>query len=362
MSRSPSRPSRKPTERRKKPRSRPAASRIPRAVSPKLGPKAESKPDLESCRNCGTDLAKSERALFVEEEVGRIFCSEECIASHFGPEIERLEKEYFRRLSSSDLSAPERENLAHLRWITLQEPDEVWQEKTLSGDFRYTLISEFQPGAKKVWCVCICLFLRGEPSFLFLAFPTRNAAMVNHYRRGERVEWQRPRQQADPASEAARETVSSLEPENVGEPTDEALADAAAEGASSDRLADEWTEGETYLAQVSQERSPDDIPAEEFELYQGCLEEALQEPDEVWSLQVGGEDALRLYHFIRFYPEEGSGVWYVIVARETDEEEQIEIMDAFPTRDASLVDRYRRGEREVGGDEVEVRPVTRVVH
>ncbi|MEO7161335.1 MAG: hypothetical protein ABI041_00300, partial [Bdellovibrionia bacterium] len=53
--------------------------------------------DKELCENCSKDLSRTERALFVEEEVGRIFCSESCIAAFFTPDITRLEKEYFRR-------------------------------------------------------------------------------------------------------------------------------------------------------------------------------------------------------------------------------------------------------------------------
>jgi hypothetical protein len=151
--------------------------------------KSKKKSGEEFCENCLKDLSQIDRALFVEEEVGRIFCSETCIAAYFTPEISRLEKEYFRRLSSNDLSAEERDHLSHLRWMTLQSPDEVWREKTLSGDYRYTLISELQPEDRAIWSVCICLFLRGEPSFLFLAFQTKNAAMVAAYRKGERVEW-----------------------------------------------------------------------------------------------------------------------------------------------------------------------------
>ena len=106
--------------------------------------------DPDACHTCAKKLSgDAERALFVEEEVGRIFCSEACIATFFTPEITRLEKEYFKRLQPSDLSAEERESLAHLRWITLQEPDEIWREKTLSGDFRYTLISDFKTGREK---------------------------------------------------------------------------------------------------------------------------------------------------------------------------------------------------------------------
>jgi hypothetical protein len=329
---------------------------------------ADAAREAESCRNCAKDLSGDQRALFVEEEVGRIFCSEACIAAHFAPEIERLEKEYMRRLTPRDLNSDEREALDHLRWITLQEPDEVWREKTLSGDFRYTMISEFQPGDKRVWSVCICLFLRGEPSFLFIAFPTKNAAMVNHYRRGERVEWTKPERAATEQSEGHENEDAELADGADAEPTD--------------RLADPWTEEETLRAQLVQERDESDIPAEEYALYQDCLQEALDAPDEVWSLDLGAEQDsevdeasaasgsgeerdrdtdrnTRLYHFIKHYSDRG--FWYVVIARETDDEDEIELLDAFPTRDANLVERHRRGSAEAGPAEVN-KPGQRVIH
>ncbi len=308
---------------------------------------------VDVCRNCSKDLSGDQRALFVEEEVGRIFCSESCIAAHFAPEIERLERDYLRRLSPRDLTSEEREAVDHLRWITLQEPDEVWREKTLAGDYRYTLISEFQPGEKKLWSICICLFLRGEPSFLYLAFPTKNSAMVNHYRKGERIPWTKPARQSDLARSEA-EQGGEAEMEAPLEPTD--------------RLADPWTEEETLRAQLVQERDTSDIPTEEYALYQDCLEEALDAPDEVWTLDVAGsasaevaegsKDEVRLYHFIKHYADKG--FWYVVIARETDDEEEIELLDAFPTRDANLVERHRRGSQDAGP--IETKPGHRVIH
>lgn len=312
----------------------------PEKAKPKRQKGVAKADSAEVCAYCSQDLAGEARALFVEEEVGRVFCSEQCIAQYFTPDIERLEKEYFRRLSDNDLSASERESLAHLRWITLQEPDEVWREKTLAGDNRYTLISEFQPGVKRVWSVCICLFLRGEPSFLYLAFVTRNAAMVNAYRKGEPVEWTRPKRQTQ-TGEAEDGVVD--EGEMSGLPTGD-------ESGPSDRLADSWTEDETYLAQLRQGRSADDIPPEEFEPYHSNMQETLESPNEVWSLKLGANSP-KLYHFIRHYQEfqgEPEPFAYVVLARETDDEEQIEVLDAFPTRDESLLDQLRRGEQEVG--------------
>src|ERR1700737_4752293 len=42
--------------------------------------------DPDSCHHCAKNLAgDNDRALFVEEEIGRIFCSESCIAAFFTP-------------------------------------------------------------------------------------------------------------------------------------------------------------------------------------------------------------------------------------------------------------------------------------
>lgn len=297
------------------------------------------------CRFCMTlldgDSAKDAQALFVEEEVGRIFCSELCISSFFAPEVERLEKEYFKHLDPRDLSPRERNSFAHLRWITLQEPDEVWCEKTGAGDHRYTVISRFHPNDQQIWYICICLYLRGEPSFLFLAFPTRDENLVNSYRKGERMTQVKKNGDVDSSSERGPSRGSSDE-------------------TKIDRLAANWTEDETFRAQILQDRSPDDIPVEEFPVYQSCLEETLESPDEVWSLRFGGVNTPKVYQFIRRYPDEDKGgIWYIIVARELFDEDQIEILDAFPTRDAALAERYRRGHQEVGH---ETRQVGRTIH
>ncbi len=319
-------------------RKAPAKKTLEKRKKPRRSPATSSKSDNPNvCRSCSKDLRNKEKALFVEEEVGRIFCSETCITDFFTPEIDRLEREYFRWATEDDLSNRERAKYAHLRWLTLQEPDEVWREKTLAGDSRFSFISEFQPGSKRIWSVCICLCLRGEPSFLYLAFTTQNPALANRYRRGERIEWAQ-------AKNSAGETEIVSQPENP-----KGLIDG---------LADEWTEDETLRAKLTQERRPDDIPFSEFSQYQSCFEETLDTPDELWS-QTATED-IHVYHFIKHYAAEPD-MWYVIIAKETENEEEIEIVDAFPTRDSDLVDRYRTGEMEIGSA-AESPPASRIVH
>ncbi|MBI5139180.1 hypothetical protein HZA26_01035 [Candidatus Nomurabacteria bacterium] len=281
--------------------------------------KVRTEENKHHCCFCDKVLLKKDKALFVEEELGRVFCSEECITAFFTPDVEELERQYTELLGNDDLVNLEKERLSHLRWQTLQEPTEVWREKTPAGDLRYTLISEFQSKNQAVWYICICLLLRGDPSFLFLGFPTKSPRLVDAYRKGESVK-------------AASLGSHKQHSHNV-----------------QDRLADAWTEDETRRARFLQDRKKDDIPLDEFGLYDGCFDETLESPDEVWVIQKEERRSRKIYHFIRFYPnEQPMGVWFIIIAKETEDDDEIEILEAFPTRDASLVEYFRRGQQEVG--------------
>lgn len=265
------------------------------------------------CLHCSKILKGDDQALFVEEELGRIFCSEACITAYFAPEIELLEKEYFARRPKNDLTPDEREKLSHLKWMTLQEPEEVWQEKTEIGDFRYTLIAPFDVSGERVWFICICLFLRGEPSFLYLGFPTKSESLVTKYRRG---------------AEVVLET--------------EANADGSASTEPTDGLGSGWTTDEFMRAEVSKKRRADDIPSEDFSQYQACFQETLEAPDEVLSMDSQVESRTRkVYHFIKAYRDRKPKIWYVVIARETQNEDQLEVLDAFPTRDSRLIEHLK---------------------
>jgi hypothetical protein len=94
-------------------------------------------------------------------------------------------------------------------------------------------------------------------------------------------------------------------------------------------------------------RKSDDIAPEDFGFYQKCLEETLQQPNELWSYQP--KSAKRIYHFIKRY-EHDQTFWYVVIAKDTADETQIEIIDVFPTRDQDLVQMCRHGKKETFGD------------
>jgi hypothetical protein len=274
------------------------------------------KPKKPRCCHCYKVIAAREDALFVEEEVGRVFCEEGCIVAHFTPQIEKLEREYGKQVSPGDLSSEERERYAHFRWMSLENPDEIWMEKLPSGDSRYALIAEYKPEQKKVWAVAICLMLRGEPSFLYLAFVSSDRNLVEFFRRGEQMR-------------VVREIADEAEP--------------SAPPLTPDRLAEAWTESDSIRALLLKGRKESDIPPADFGFYQKCLEETLQSPSELWSYLP--KSAKRIYHFIRHYEHEDP-FWYVVIAKDTTDETQIEIIDVFPTRDGELIQLCRHGNPE----------------
>jgi hypothetical protein len=326
---------------------KPAAKAGPKSKSKKTS-KRDSKPnktfhkegealqyhskDLDStrCKSCEKDLKSQETAYFVEEDVERVFCSEKCILRHFGPEIDRLEAEYYKTLAENELTAKQKAKYAELRWTTLQNPDEIYMQKNSEGDNVYTLISEYKVDKIRLWSVCVTLFLRGEPSFLFMAFLTKNKSTVDYYRRGEKLDFVRKPNAVPPDPEETQQSAGD-----------------ASTSEKSDRLALPWTEEESVRAELSNTtRKKTDIPEKEFAKFDACLDETIENPTEVWIVSMGEQQSgSDLIHFIKHYKEVDRPYWYVIVARKL-EEDQIEILDAFPTVDPQLVKNYRRGTPE----------------
>jgi hypothetical protein len=337
------------------------------------------------CVECKKTINAKDQALFVEEEVGRYFCTEACIVASFTPDIEKLEREYGRHVAPNDLSSEEREKYAHLRWMTLEDPSEVWMEKTPKGDHRHVLISEFKPDSKKVYAVAVCLMLRNEPSFLYLAFVTSDKYLVDVFRKGEKVKLpKKTAAEVAKANEALAKRVGSFENplESTYATADETeelhpgwgdnvhsinggrgnqqslsggLSGTAPTPVATDTaagLAEPWTEADSLHVNILKSRKQNDIPVEDFGFYQKCLEDTLQNPNELWSYLP--KSAKRVYHFLKKFTHD-QDYWYVVIAKDTADESQIEIVDAFPTRDASMVQLCRHGRKEnLGTTEAEI--------
>ena len=278
------------------------------------------------CVHCQRDMRESERALFVEEELGRVYCSQACIINYFSPEVQRIDWQY-RSMVYFNHALPESEEMvSQFRGRTLACPDEVWLQIQKNGELRYAFISEHGSiEHETLWCICICLCLRGEPSFLFKAMITESPAILEFYRQGERI-----------VNPLAFSSSSALR--HHGEET---FVD--------DRLAQEWTLAETKRASRLGEWGPADIAEADQHLYSHCVDETLKHPDELWCIvddhqSNSGSD--RTFHFIRHYDQAPEQYWFIIVARELKASRQIEIVDVFPTNSARLAEGYRIGRRE----------------
>ena len=173
-----------------------------------------------------------------------------------------MEREYGRHVSPTDLNSEERERYSHFRWTNLEKPEEIWKEKIATGDHRYTLISQFTPDSKPIWGVGVCLMLRGDPSFLFIAFVTSDRHLVDVFRKGEK---------------------QKVVQKNVSESAPEKKLQLVEQDDGQDGLAEPWTESDSVRASIVGSRKPNDIPIEDFCFYQKCLEETLQQPTELWS-------------------------------------------------------------------------------
>jgi hypothetical protein len=89
-------------------------------------------------------------------------------------------------------------------------------------------------------------------------------------------------------------------------------------------------------------RNKSDFPEEEFADFEDYLDEALEDPDEVWRDTETFKD-LVLHHFVRKF-EDDQGEFTYIACVYVYEQIPTFIFLHFPTQDPSLVENYKRGD------------------
>jgi hypothetical protein len=90
-------------------------------------------------------------------------------------------------------------------------------------------------------------------------------------------------------------------------------------------------------------RTEDDIPRENFQEYESCLTDVLEDPDEIWEDRKTFESMV-LNVFIADFETEDERFTYVAVAYVGDGGNSF-VFIHFPTLDASVVDEFRRGRK-----------------
>ncbi len=249
----------------------------------------------------------------IDPKANLVFTTEDSLLEHFRPSTDHLEAEFLKlRDLDEDFSDEEQESFNHHLDLTVEDPDEIWEDgETIGGSVIYIYIRFFADEEDWLAHVAICYLTDGAPSFIYLHFATRREEMVEAYRRG-RLFYDR---------------VTGLVPKGALE------GDALHEG--------ETLANGLYLAMMKL-RSEKDLGEERFSEFMALRELCLKDADEIWRSSEGG---VVLVSFIKdFQSDSGEELSYVVVTQEDSASSSHTLLFSFPTNDISLVDRYRHGE------------------
>lgn len=255
--------------------------------------------------------ASNSEEIIIDSARGLNFASEEDLYQHFVNEIDLLEQEYLAMRDKTDFTETEQDSMEHYLELTLEDPDEVWQDPdSLGADIPLChFIRKISDGLSYVASAYVD---EDIPTFVFLHFATNKPELVENYKRGELI---------------YDETMRDLDLVTLD-------GDALEEG---DSLAIGLFQAMVTL------RTEKDIPKEEFKTYAHLRELTIESADEIWrSTDLSGNV---LVTFVRECPDQGVGELYYVVVTQEDEPANVHaLLFSFPTNDRTLVDRYCQGE------------------
>jgi hypothetical protein len=254
--------------------------------------------------------------IIIDEANGLVFSSEEDLYRHFSREISELETEFFNLRGSDDVAETQFPQYEANLTTLLEDPDEVWEDPTtLKGTpliIYLRKLDDTENAESPLFHVAVCYLTEDIPSFVYLHFPTRDAELVQKYRRGEMI-------------------------------YDRSLRDVPIGAMEGDAL----SEGEDLAVGLYQSmlkvRAGNDISEDDFPDHFIYREEALEDADEIWRSADSLGNVL-----VTFIKEHHDGdvedFHYLVVTLEDSVSNSHALLFSFPTRDKSLVERYRHGE------------------
>lgn len=280
----------------------------------------------EFCANCRRSLAKVEAVLFVEKELGRCFCSEECIQEYFQPTVDAMLEDLERLRPKGDYGNRSTGQFAQYRALTLEDPDEVWMNQLESGERHFTFIGHYRSGEERFSYVCVCLTIDGMPSFVFLGFATHDEELVEQYRQGTEIKLPSP-------DGTATEMPDIPEIDDPMPPRESLLSES--------QLWESIFNGEGVPS--NDLRRSDDIPKEQFPDFAQFVEPTIDDPDEIWTLQ--DPEGRKWLTFISIYKdaEEDENYFSMIAVCRLREDNSLEMVSAFPTVDPEFAQKFRKG-------------------
>ncbi len=369
----------------------------------------------EFCSHCRKSLKaakfnEEDTVYFVEKEVGRGFCSEQCITDYFEPVVSQLVADHTRLYSQYDFNADQIAELSHCQETTLGEPDEIWMEQTESSDRYYTFICAFDlnyvaPNSvgeggsdispknasssdneaedsveedsenedrfseQRFYYVVVCLAIDGVPSFIFLSFPTRDADLVEYYRRGTEVTLEQPAPDFAPEEDSLLEQNTDDDESLVSDQIMAAHLEEAAE--ASDILSDSENTAEENVENIEAKETPPitelneedegdfyakmkslykqgehlkNVPEAVSKNFDQYVDFTMENPDEIWTFVDADKNTW--YTFLTFH----EGVHIIAVCKRGEKQSSVEslfggldLVFVIPTMDSKLADKFRKG-------------------
>lgn len=270
--------------------------------------------------------------LLVEEKNMKGFCSEACILEFYTPVLEHIAEEekklrFHHNIDSEEVLKYRVDE--KLLQKTFESPSEIWAYQNEIGEEFFTFIYHGEWEEHKDIYVIIMTFIFDQvPSFVLFQTVTQNEEFVSEYRVGGKI---------DELDDFLKERALEQGPEAFLDPK---VIEMVEQKKSS------------YLAKLMEQRTEEDIPVEEFSVYESYVQDCLEEPDEVF--QHDDEDGEKIFTYIKSFEREDVTFFYFVLCIHvtTDVEANEDILVpiiSFPSQDGELYQNYKKGECLAGG-------------
>ena len=205
-------------------------------------------------------------------------------------------------------------------------PLEVYHSMNELEEEIFSFIGKFpQDQGKEVWLISLCYVYEAKPSFVFLLTATENEEFVNYFRIGDPIE------NIEDFLAMDEEVQVEGDPKQILETVEQKKS--------------------VLLAHMLEERSPHDIPIEEFANYEPFFDTTIEDPDEVYTEM--DEDGDTLYTYIKAYEKDGCSFYFFVVclnfaSNPNEQTESLLPIISFPSLDAETYKKHSKGEKVSG--------------
>jgi hypothetical protein len=229
----------------------------------------------------------------------RGFCSEECIEFFYSPLLkyyEQLLHSFRTKFDLQDEIVIFPYSDKELVEEVIRAPSEIWRSQNDLSEEMFTYIRHFNQGSALI----LCTVLNKEPSFIFLVTKTGSEKLISEFRIGERL--------MAAGDEDTDEIITHLE-----------------------------NKKSQILADLLGKRLESDIPFEKFTIYDSCLDDTINAPDEVFEFKDREGDILQ--SAIKSFTKFNENFFYIVITFN-----KLPIL-SFPTTDVNLYAEFRIGKQ-----------------